>query len=355
MSPENKKQRHHQIPRCYLQRFACPATGRVWTYDKEAEKSWPRSIEDTGFERHLYSITMEDGKRNTEIEDMICRIEDVGAPLLQEVISGKHLLGQDRYDFASFVAMMLVRTNAFRRLYAEVHGHIRMARDYRVASEDSLFETTMQRFQADCGEIPENIKQKLRSIMLDPSDQIIQVDREYTLLALGFHDQLAPLLSSMEWTLVEAPKGDRWFITSDNPVVQWVPPQYCHPSRGTGGLRNKHVEVLFPLSPALCWIGHWLHGAPKCIQNTAEWVKQTNRMTADSAERFLYSHVERAGILRLAKKYGAIQPRVQMFGPGSENKAEIRVVKSPATKTDNKASSPTRHGSRGTSDGVEPS
>lgn len=332
-----EKRRHHQIPRFYLQRFSCPNTGRIWTYDKEAGKAWPRSVDDTGFERHLYSVTMDDGQRNTEIEDMIAKIEETAAPLLQEVISGKDLSGQSRYDFASFVAMMLVRTNAFRRLYAEIHGNMRMARDYGIASNDALFETTMQRFQADCGEVTDEQKQRLRAIMLDPSDYIIQVDREYTLLALGFHDALAPLISSMEWTVVEAPKKDRWFLTSDNPVTQWVPPQYCHPSRGTGGFRNKHVEVLFPLSPTLCWIGHWLQGTPRYMRHTTEWVKQTNRITADSAEKFLYSHVERAGILRLAKKYSEIQPKIQMFGAGPENKAEIRVVKSSVLRPGNTA------------------
>lgn len=163
--------------------------------------------------------------------------------------------------------------------------------------------------------------------MLDPSDRVFLVDREYTLKALEYHDQLAPLLASMKWTIMHTPRGDHRFITSDNPVVQWVPPQYHHGFYGTGGLRNKHVEVLFPLSPDHCWVGHWLQELPRRFETTAEWVKQTNRILAGSAERFLYSHVLSSGILRLAKKYATNQPIINMNGPGPLKKAEIQVVR----------------------------
>ena len=325
------KKRHHQVPRFVLERFASPLTGKVWNYDKQAGRVWPASLEDTACERHLYSVTMDDGQHNTDIEDAISRIENVAAPLSEQILSGEELSGQGWNNFASFVAIMYVRTNAFRRLYAELHGNIKMMREYRVASDDSLFESQMERFQADRGKISDDQKQELRSTMLDPSNYIFLVDREYTIKALGYHDQLAPLLSSMEWTIMIAPKGDWRFITSDNPVVQWVPPQHHHPFRGTGGFRNRHAEVIFPLSPDQCWVGHWLKGAPRRLETTAEWVKQTNRITAGSAERFLYSHIHRLGILRLAKKYADSQPMIQMGGPGPVKKAEIRVVRSLST------------------------
>lgn len=328
------KKRHHQIPEFYLKGFASPITGQVWTYDKQKGQTWPSSVDGTAVESHLYSVTGEDGKHHTEIEDAISLIEGIGAPLLERVIAGDDLLKQERYDFASFVAIMFVRTNAFRRLYAELHGNMKMLKDYLVASNDSLFESQMERFQADCGEITDDRKQKLRATMLDPSNYIFLVDREYTLKALEYHDQLAPLLSSMECTVMDAPKGDWRFITSDNPVVRWVPPQYHHPFRGTDGFRNRHAEVIFPLSRNHCWVGHWLKGAPRRLETTAEWVKQTNRILAGSAERFLYSHVQSSGILSLAKKYATSQPIIHMGGPGPEKKAEIKVVRTLSRKSE---------------------
>jgi hypothetical protein len=260
------------------------------------------------------------------------QIEEIGAPLFEQVTAGSELIAQERYNFASFVAIMFVRTNAFRRLYAELHGNMKMLRDYLIASDDAVFKSQMERFQADCGEISDDQKQKLRATMLDPSDHIFLVDREYTLKALEYHDQLAPLLASMEWVIMDAPKGDHRFITSDNPVVHWVPPQYHHGIYGTGGLRNKHAEVLFPLSPDQCWVGHWSKGLPRRYETTAEWVKQTNRILAGSAERFLYSHAQRSGIFSLAKKYATNQPIMHMGGPGPSKKAEIKVVRTLSRK-----------------------
>ncbi|MDZ4733669.1 MAG: DUF4238 domain-containing protein [Nitrospirota bacterium] len=327
MTSTQTKKRHHQIPEFYLKRFAAPDTGQVWNYDKQKGQAWPASVDSTAVESHLYSLTGEDGLHHTEIEDAISSIEGIGAPLLERIIAGDELLGQERYNFASFVAIMFVRTNAFRRLYAELHGNMKMMNDYLVASNDEVFESQMERFQADCGEITDDQKQKLRATMLDPSDRIFLVDREYTLKALEYHDQLAPLLASMQWAIMDAPKGGRRFITSDNPVVHWVPPQYHHGFYGTGGVRNKHVEVLFPLSPDHCWVGHWSQELPGHYETTAEWVKQTNRILAGSAERFLYSHIQSSGILSLAKKYATNQPIIQVGGPGPSKKAEIKVVR----------------------------
>jgi hypothetical protein len=325
--PEQTKKRHHQIPVFYLQRFTSPHTGQIWNYDKQTLKAWACSVDDTAVERHLYSFTMDDGQHNTEIEDLISKIEETAAPLFQQVSAGKELGGQERYDFASFLALMFVRTNAYRRLFAELHGNMKMLRDYLVASNDSLFESRMERFQADRGKISEKEKQTLRATMLDPSNYTFLVDREYTLKALRGHDELAPLLSSMKWTVMDAPK--EWnFITSDNPVVQWVHPKHRHPFYGTGGLRNKHVQVQFPLSPAQCWLGHWSDKAVSRFETTPQDIKRTNRITAEASERFLYSHFESAGIMKLAKKYADSQPKMKMGGPGPEKKAEIRVVRS---------------------------
>jgi hypothetical protein len=329
--PEASKKRHHQVPQFYLQRFSS-ATGQVWNYDKQGGRVWPRSVEDTAFERHLYSITMEDGQYNTEIDDFITKVENIGAPLVDRVMAGEHLSGQNRYDFASFVAIMFVRTNSFRRLFAETLGNTRLIRNRFIASNDDLFDAEIERFQAKCGQITDERKQALRKNMLDPSKYTLVVDREYTLKALQYHDELAPLLAAMEWTILDIQAGASFFITSDNPVIKWVHPRYHHPLRGSGGFKNKHVEVLFPLSPARCWVGHWIQGFPRSSTTTATRVKQTNRLIAREAEKFLYSHVENSKILQLAKKHANSQRTIKVGWPGKIN-PEIKVVRSLARAT----------------------
>lgn len=318
----NKSQ--HQVPRFYLDKFAS-SNGQVWNYEKQTGGVWSASSENTSCENYLYSITADDGRRIHDIDDAITRIEDTAAPLFKPLIEGDELPRHQRQEFASFLALMYVRTNLFRRLFAEVHGNKRMLRNYLIASDDSVFESQMEGFQAATGRISDEEKQKLRVLMLDPSEHVLQVSQEYTLKALECHDSLVPMFYSMKWTILYAPSGI-CFITSDNPLLQWVHPKYHNSLYGTGGFRNRQAEAILTLSPTHCFVGHWHENLPKLCETDAERVETTNELIAASAERFLYSHVKSESLLALAKRHADSQ-RVIHMGGGPEKKAEITVVR----------------------------
>ena len=298
---------------------------QVWNYEKQTGRVWSASAENTCCENYLYSLTADDGQRIHDIDDAITRIEDTAAPLFQPLVSGEELSDSQRYDFANFLALMFVRTNFFRRIYAELYANRRMLRDYLIASEDSVFESHMEGFQAARGKIPDEEKQKLRALMLDPSDHILQISQEFTLNALECHGKLVPLFYSMKWVILYAPRGV-FFVTSDNPLLQWVPPKHHHSLYGTGGFRNKYSEAILTLSPTHCLVGHWREDMPKVFEASTERVEFTNELIAASAERFLYSHVKSDSLLALAKQHADSQ-RVIHMGGGPEKKAEIRVVR----------------------------
>ena len=255
------------------------------------------------------------------------KIETAAAPLFNILIEGGSLSDSQRYDLANFFALAFVRTNSFRRMYAEFYSEYRMLRNYLVASNDSAFELQMERFQQARGKISEEAKQRLRAHMIDPSDYIIQVSHEYTLQALACHGRLVPLFYTMNWSILYAPE-DSFFITSDNPLLQWVPPQYHHSFYGSGGFRSRHAEAIMTLSPHYCWVGHWREDMPRRFVTVNERVEFTNELIAVSAERFLYSHTEDKSILALAKQYAKSQKTFHFEGQGPAKKAEIKVVRS---------------------------
>ena len=78
------KKRHHQIPQFYLRRFTSPETAEIWTYDKQTGDVRPSLVKNTAYEGHLYSLTLDDGERFTEIEELLARLEDKAAPLLEK-------------------------------------------------------------------------------------------------------------------------------------------------------------------------------------------------------------------------------------------------------------------------------
>lgn len=72
------KKKHHSVPQTYLKRFACPESKEdIWTYDmmKEEKQNARKSlIKETAFEKHFYSVTLSNGERLAEMEDLIERI-----------------------------------------------------------------------------------------------------------------------------------------------------------------------------------------------------------------------------------------------------------------------------------------
>lgn len=211
-------------------------------------------------------------------------------------------------------------------MFAELYANRRMLQDYLIASDDSAFESQMERFQAAKGEISDEEKQELRAIMLDPSDHVFQISQEYTLKALECHGKLVPLFYSMKWSILYPPK-EAFFVTSDNPLLQWVSPKHHHSLYGTGGFRNKYSEAILTLSPVHCLVGHWQENVPKVFEASNDRVEFTNELIAASAERFLYSHVQSESLLTLAKQHVDSQRIIHMCGPGPEKKAEIAVVR----------------------------
>jgi hypothetical protein len=144
---------------------------------------------------------------------------------------------------------------------------------------------------------------------------VAEVDREATLRVIGLHDDLVPLFFDMNWTLLSVPEG-RFLITSDNPMSQLVPA-----SRGLRGhgIRDVEVEMTMPLSPSVCWMGHWREDMPKAERVSVEGTKELNRLRAFFAERFLFADRYGAGIQRLARKYRDDKPRTHI-GPIGDTK-----------------------------------
>ena len=108
----------------------------------------------------------------------------------------------------------------------------------------------------------------------------------------------------MQWSLLDAPVG-KFFITSDNPVVleSLLPPEPV-------GFASPQAVVSFPLSPAICWVGSWVPGAPERQLADPETVDDFNRLRVASAERFFFADRQDADIVDMARQH---TDRPQMF------------------------------------------
>jgi Protein of unknown function (DUF4238) len=126
--------------------------------------------------------------------------------------------------FSQFVALMIVRTPAMRRMYAEIIGRGFQIRKYAYTIHDQAFESLIRRVEKHSRQkLDEAIKARVRKKMLDPSDYAVVLSQQATFGALEMADTLAPLFFDMHWSIIRAKHG--FFITSDNPVVREVEPE----------------------------------------------------------------------------------------------------------------------------------
>ncbi|MDA7948635.1 MAG: DUF4238 domain-containing protein [Hyphomicrobiaceae bacterium] len=193
------KKKHHRISEFYLRHFATiDPKEEIWTYDLEADTVRPSTANATGYEKHLYSVALPDGTRCTDIEDQIGNVESAAAPVHLKLISGEKITEQERADYASFIALMLVRTDAFRQQYAEgMVGGLQM-QNFIAASNDDAFNSLVEKYERDTGKkLSAKDRQHLRDGMRNPQDFRIDVRKDFTLPALAMHEKFVRLFDRM--------------------------------------------------------------------------------------------------------------------------------------------------------------
>ncbi len=319
------KKRHHFVPKFYLRHFAAlEPQETIWTFDTEKDEARGSTVDATAYEKYLYSVKLEDGSRRDDLEDFIADIEDKAAPLLKKLINRETLLDQERMDFASFIAIMYVRTDAFRHQYAEYMMRFHQLQMYATACHDGAFKTHIERYQRDRGAMSDEEIDQLRDSMKSPQKFKVSVAKDFTLAAFGLYDRLPPIFFNMNWTILEA-QAPQYFITSDNPVIFEVPPAYQSPIYG-GGIVHKMVELTFPLTAQHCLLATWNKEIFPWFAAPREMVKPINRYRAVYARRFLFGPRNDYGIRKLGAKYkeSRLQLKMDGFGPEEYSPVSLR-------------------------------
>lgn len=317
---------HHQISRFYLEGFAEGTPRRhVWAYDKHSGAVRHATAKETGFEKHLYSVTNDDGSRITAVEDWIAGVEDKAAPILAKIVRNDRITDQERADFASFLALMYVRTNSFRRQWAEAHGQMLQTHMYALAKHDGAWKTFIRMYETERGPLAPELRERLRQYMIDTSKYIIAYPKERTLRALQLHDTILEHIFDMKWTFIHAPTN-HFFITSDAPLTKVLPPEHARPFTGAG-FANRHIEVTCPLTANLCWFGHWRKEVEPYVVADEALSANLNGIRAVYAERYLYASCEDEGVKALAQEFRHSQERMVVQGYGPDQQAEVKVTR----------------------------
>lgn len=281
----------------------------VWTYSKSGRKPRPSRVEETGFQKNYYSVRTEDGTYVDDIDDKLAEIENEAVAPYRRLLSGEIPEGQERANFAMFVATSYSRSPSLIRSYAEAFGRSAQLRMRMHAESRDRFDQFMDTMERDTENRVEN-RDEVFAFINDPSRYSLEVSEKRGLPAIGVADKLGPILYERHWNIVDAVAES--FITSDNPVCCWVPRESIHPIYGDGGFKNLRAEVTFPLSSTKML----LIGGPRprdeilCASPEHVWI--LNRMRAANAEDLLFAERKDDRVSALAHEFRDERPRMMI-------------------------------------------
>ena len=292
--------RHHYIPIMHLKHFVGRnPNGQLWTIEKETGIARSSRPENTALERYFYAAENDDGTFNTGLEEYLAKVEGTATPIYEKMLTGwVPGPGYNRGEFSLFLALLYLRTPAMRRDAAESIGRNIQLRNYDYGNSDHKFEEIVQLMEKESGRTYDpSEKEKFRKWLIDPRHYTLEVPKERTFMALAHVKDLAPIFLGMHWSLLRPEHG--FFITSDNPVVRF----------NQDVVGSNWTEVSFPLSPRLLLV-MTRDPAPKNGMIERDLVWSINRMRASYADEYLFSHVVRKNLKKLALEFKGSRPRL---------------------------------------------
>lgn len=221
-SPHPKK--HHYVPQFILKNFCLSKKNRLYVFDKSQTKIFPSHVRDIGHENNFYKEKTI--KYDIDTESKLAELESTCAPIIRKIIENKSIFNLSTVEFRSlclFTAVQLDRTNNSRETLTHINNEIAdwiqesglspdQIEGYETLNEEDIKELSIHTLRTGSAEMAEH-------------------------------------LISKELMLVEAPKGESFYI-SDNPVTLYnhFPREY----RGNLGLAVEGIEIYYPISPNFC-------------------------------------------------------------------------------------------------------
>ena len=310
----------HYVPRLMLKHFEGAAPrGMVWVYDKKTNRRHPTKITETGGQRNFYSVDTGGGEYNDVVDESLQTIEGAAAGPFDALVAGTLPVGEDLSAVAMLVATQYLRTPGMLRSNAEAAGKMMQAVMNVAWGTREQFENSLNRMERETGE-PAADRDRLWEFWNKREGYTVNVHQQRGLIALtaarGIHD----ILVRRHWHILDA--AEKFFITSDQPVVLWEPPK---PPFMPGAFANPAAEITLPLSPSKCLLitGHDMGRQPLAI--SGDDVDMINGLRAYYAERNLWAHVASDEVRELAVKHAEHGLGIQVDNGGPM--AEVRAVR----------------------------
>src|SRR3989344_657560 len=309
--------RSHYLPRTYLKHFLL--NDELVMY-KKGEKFFvdptttpeqkilivngEEGLKNVVLQNHLYDPEVE-GTSSDDLEDIF---NDYGENIYDDVISRIETLPANsrlpqsiKDDLSFFFATMRVRTPLFKWEVEQMDANFRkhfMARQMRELSPEELVE---QYKEIDGKEISLEMATKVRQSFLDKDYELRYPNGFFIKMALMTLEMHADIFHQMTWNIYTS--DERYFTTSDNPLVYFVPREHINAYVSAKSLTSPHCEVYFSLTKNL--------GAHLTWRKDSEMIKTGSRQIVDlfkfniprQSLDYLFSPMEMNDLKEYVKQY----------------------------------------------------
>ncbi|NLK93932.1 MAG: DUF4238 domain-containing protein [Clostridiales bacterium] len=256
--------RSHYIPQTYLKHFLLD--DKLFMY-KKGENFFKRSndsekrilevrgvdaLKNIGLENNIYKLNI--GSFNSDdIEDIF---REYGENFFDDVVSkidqikeGEEINFEIREKICIFMGAMLIRTPFFKKQSEDIDSSLR-----KYFTALSLKNEDLKRIKKDL--IREGKKYSIKELsiakqrLIDGNYELQYPNEFFIKVALSSLEQYINIFREMKMVIFKN-KEARYFITSDNPVVYFVPREKVNFYNPYKSLVSKHTEVFFPVTKNL--------------------------------------------------------------------------------------------------------
>jgi hypothetical protein len=228
MRTDGKTELQHYVPQVLLRLHINDATAKkeseqVWCFDKKTENVFSPNIKGVLSGSRFYEVEIDE--KRVSLEGPLTKIEGLVSPILTRLVQNRKLAElskEDRFTIASFCAVQLLRTQAFRDRIKDLNEGVADA---------------LRRRGVDPAEVSNFKTLSDDEIKAFSMGMLAEAPQKYGLHFLTKH-----------WHLIAAALDDPFHL-GDHPVVL---DNDVARGRGSLGLASPGVTIYLPLSPTLC-------------------------------------------------------------------------------------------------------
>ena len=278
-----QQEQHHTVPGSYLENFV-DENGHVWVLDIN-DKIFNTNPGSVLKERHFYSLTGSDGKKDMTVENTLASIEgDFVSVYREKFAKDLFLTDEERVAVSVFIAALMTRTRPHRdHLKSSFEELKSWMEDWETHPMSEEEKKTLEAIPSSGGATMdlETLKEGLKNF-----------DEHHSTSILRSLSHTAALIYHMKWSIW---KNDKYgFVASDDPVVLLRPASIKKFGAGTfgsaPGLKWKDVELTLPLSKDRLLLAGWILNDDSYIEVDDDMARNLDHRTiTHSRDRIITS------------------------------------------------------------------